>query len=122
MKKAVINSDNIVTDIIVVEDDDFTVPDMTLVDATGARHTDTWTGTEFVNPERDAKEAAWAEGADDRAFAALRQQRDQLLNNTDWWVLRGSISESQTTYRQQLRDLPANTPDPANPTWPVAPE
>jgi len=27
-----------------------------------------------------------------------------------------SISEEQTTYRRALRDLPANTPDPANPT------
>jgi len=25
------------------------------------------------------------------------------------------------TYRQALRDLPATTDDPANPTWPVAP-
>jgi len=70
---------------------------------------------------RDAEEAAWESGANDRAFAALRRERDNLLHDTDWWVLRGSISESQTTYRQQLRDLPANTADAANPTWPVAP-
>jgi len=57
----------------------------------------------------------------DRAFAELRRERDQLLNNTDWWVLRGPISEAQTTYRQALRDLPAATADPANPTWPVEP-
>jgi len=69
----------------------------------------------------DAKEAAWAAGANDRAFAELRRERDQLLHDTDWWVLRGSITEAQTSYRQALRDLPANTPDPANPTWPVAP-
>ena len=25
-------------------------------------------------------------------------------------------------YRQALRDLPANTVDPANPIWPVKPE
>ena len=55
------------------------------------------------------------------AFAELRRERDQLLNDTDWWVLRGSITEAQTTYRQALRDFPANTADPANPTWPVAP-
>ena len=51
----------------------------------------------------------------------LRRERDQLLHDTDWWVLRGSITEAQTAYRQALRDLPADTADPANPTWPVAP-
>ena len=71
---------------------------------------------------RDAEEAAWAAGANDRAFAELRTKRDQLLHDTDWWASSDlSISESQTTYRQSLRDLPATTPDPANPTWPVAP-
>jgi RecA-family ATPase len=56
-----------------------------------------------------------------REWKHLREKRDQLLNDTDWWMLRGSITEDQTTYRQALRDLPANTADPANPVWPVAP-
>ena len=71
---------------------------------------------------RDAEEAAWASGANDRAFAELRTKRDQLLHDTDWWVLRGSIIEEQTSYRQALRDLPANTADPTNITWPEEPE
>ena len=84
-------------------------------------------GTETVeltadeNAQRDAEEAAWAAGTNDRAFAELRRERDQLLNDTDWWVLRGSITEDQTSYRQALRDLPANTADPADPTWPEKP-
>jgi hypothetical protein len=74
------------------------------------------------NALRDAEEAALAAGADGRAFAALREKRDQLLHDTDWWASSDlSITEDQTTYRQALRDLPANTADPANPTWPVAP-
>ena len=28
------------------------------------------------------------------------------------------MTVAQTTYRQELRDLPANTTDPANPVWP----
>ena len=72
---------------------------------------------------RDAEDAAWAAGTNDRAFAALRRERDELLNDTDWWASTDlSISEAQTTYRQQLRDLPANTADPADPTWPTQPE
>jgi len=71
---------------------------------------------------RDAEEAAWEAGANDRALAALRLQRNSLLHDTDWWASTDlSISEAQTTYRQALRDLPANTADPANPVWPVKP-
>ena len=70
---------------------------------------------------RDAEESAWAVGANDRAFAELRRERDQLLNDTDWWVLRGSITEAQTTYRQALRDLPTNIADPTSITWPEKP-
>ena len=69
----------------------------------------------------DAQEAAWASGANDRAMAALRDKRDRLLTKTDWWVLRGSITDAQTAYRAQLRDLPAHTADPSNPTWPEEP-
>ena len=30
---------------------------------------------------------------------------DKFLE-TDWWVLRGNMSEAQSTYRQKLRDIP----------------
>lgn len=70
---------------------------------------------------RDAEEQAWTAGANDRAVAALREQRNQLLAETDFWVLRGSITDAQTAYRSALRDLPANTADPVNPTWPTKP-
>jgi hypothetical protein len=71
------------------------------------------------------KRAMTADEKTDRtnsAFAELRRERDELLHDTDWWVLRGSITELQTAYRQALRELPATVADPANPTWPVAPE
>jgi len=69
-----------------------------------------------------AETVAWEAGANDRALAALRQQRNSLLHDTDWWASSDlSISEDQTTYRQALRDLPANTPDPDNPIWPTTP-
>jgi hypothetical protein len=78
--------------------------------------------TDEENAVRDAEEAAWSAGANDRAFAALREKRDQLLHDTDWWASSDlSISEDQTSYRQKLRDLPAATADPTNPAWPVAP-
>ena len=82
-----------------------------VIDVLDGSFGDTWNGNVFVKPPVNIE----------HAFAELRKERNQLLNSTDWWVLRGSITEEQTSYRRALRDLPANTADPANPTWPVAP-
>ena len=75
---------------------------------------------------RDAEEQAWADGANDRALAKLRNTRDQLLKDCDDRFLAdapaGRGSQAWKDYRQALRDLPANTPDPGNPVWPTAPE
>ena len=80
------------------------------------------TFTQEEEDARDAEEAAWAAGANDRAFKLLRKKRNDALAKTDWWASSDlSITQDQKNYRQALRDLPANTPDPADPTWPVAP-
>ena len=53
----------------------------------------------------------------------LRSQRDRLLAETDHLALSDQVlSAEMTAYRQALRNLPANTTDPANPVWPVKPE
>lgn len=71
---------------------------------------------------RDAEEAAWAAGENDRAMEALRQERNAKLAETDWMATSDyTMSDPWKTYRQALRDLPANTADPANPTWPEEP-
>jgi len=52
----------------------------------------------------------------------LREERDRRLAGTDWWASSDlTMSDEQTAYRQALRDLPANTSDPANPSWPTKP-
>ena len=52
----------------------------------------------------------------------LRTKRNRLLAETDYLALSDvTMSDEMRTYRQALRDLPANTSDPANPTWPVKP-
>jgi len=59
---------------------------------------------------------------DGQAFDKLRRKRDDLLKETDWWACSDLIiSAERTAYRQALRDLPANTADPANPVWPTKP-
>lgn len=57
----------------------------------------------------------------------LRQRRDKLLSDCDWVItmhkeLGTNIPAAWKNYRQALRDLPANTEDPANPVWPTKPE
>jgi len=52
----------------------------------------------------------------------LRHVRNNLLQETDWMANSDvTMSDAWKTYRQALRDLPANTADPSNPTWPTKP-
>ncbi len=60
----------------------------------------------------------------------LREQRNILLSQTDWWATTDrTMSNDQQIYRQKLRDLPANTTPSldsdgqlTNVTWPTKPE
>ena len=54
---------------------------------------------------------------------SLRSQRDELLAQSDWTQVADAPVDAAAwaTYRQALRDLPANTTDPRNPTWPTKP-
>jgi len=52
----------------------------------------------------------------------LRATRDAKLAESDWMGLSDTtMPEAWKTYRQALRDLPANTTDFANPTYPTEP-
>tara|TARA_R100001440_G_scaffold48141_1_gene68006 strand:+ start:723 stop:1154 length:432 start_codon:yes stop_codon:yes gene_type:complete len=52
----------------------------------------------------------------------IREERTKRLQETDWMANSDvTMSDDWKTYRQALRDLPANTSDPANPTWPTKP-
>jgi predicted metal-dependent hydrolase len=57
------------------------------------------------------------------AWRDLRNHRNNLLAASDWTVLGDSPTPTAAwkAYRQQLRDLPANTVDPFNPVWPTPP-
>jgi len=74
---------------------------------------------------RDAEEAAWADGAVARAQASLREKRNRLLAETDYFALSDvTMSSDMATYRQNLRDLPAgkDTVDKCNnATFPTKP-
>ena len=56
----------------------------------------------------DNAETAWNNGALSRAQANLREKRNRLLAETDYYALSDvTMSADMKTYRQNLRDLPA---------------
>ena len=74
---------------------------------------------------RDAEEKAWADGKLNRDLASLRQRRNSLLAETDWWgASDNTMTADQTKYRKDLRDLPTGldtVEKVANVTWPTKP-
>ena len=84
-----------------------------------------WNGPDS-QPTETELQTAYDAAVTAQAWSALRTKRTQLLSDTDWEVVKHkelgtNIPAALKTYRQELRDLPANTSDPANPTWPVKP-
>jgi hypothetical protein len=58
---------------------------------------------------RDAEEKAWEDGKLARKQAQMRQLRNEYLAKTDYLALSDvTMSDAQKTWRQTLRDLPAN--------------
>ena len=74
---------------------------------------------------RDNEEAAWANAAPARALADLRAKRNRLLAETDYLALSdNTLSDDMKTYRQELRDFPADKDTVEkcnNATWPTKP-
>ena len=81
--------------------------------------------TDAEETARDNEEAAWAAGEDDRALASMREDRNSRLAATDWYGVSDlTMSADMTTYRQDLRDLPAGKTTKADvdgATWPTKP-
>ena len=63
--------------------------------------------TPFTDEEKAQREKDIAEYNNDASkLSRIKRIRQQFLNETDWWVLRGNMTEAQTNYRQSLRDIP----------------
>ena len=71
---------------------------------------------------RDAEEKAWDDDANNRAAARVREERDRLLAETDYLALSDvTMSDAWKTYRQNLRDIPAQSGFPNSVTYPTKP-
>ncbi len=84
--------------------------------------------TEEEELAADAEVQEWADGADDRAAAANRATRNQLLSDSDWTQIADSALTDEAkalwvTYRTALRDITshADWPNLADADWPTKP-
>jgi len=72
----------------------------------------------------DANIADWPDFQADPVAASankVRADRDTLLAASDHMALADRITADWTTYRQALRDVPAQSGFPTSVTWPVEP-
>lgn len=72
--------------------------------------------------EWDAREASTGNDVDPSKAEKVRNERNQLLSQTDWMA--GSdvtMSDEWRAYRQALRDVPAQSGFPNDVTWPTKP-
>ena len=75
---------------------------------------DTWNGSSYVGPA-DSR-------TDDEKWVDVRDKRNRLLAETDFYALSDvTMSSEMTTYRQALRDLPASQSDPDDIVFPTKP-
>lgn len=71
-----------------------------------------------------------AQELENQVWDALRGERDYLLSRTDFMMSFDFYNDKMTgqeqidvkAYRESLRDLPENTTDPTDVTWPTKPQ
>ena len=56
--------------------------------------------------EADKVKAEWNSSSE--KLKRIKRLRLEKLVETDWWVLRGNMTDAQIEYRQKLRDIPAD--------------
>ena len=87
----------------------------------------TWLSVDKTQPSEAEIQAKIAELQAAEPLRQLREQRNQLLQQTDWMAVSDrTMTQAQIDYRQALRDLP-QTADPqldengqlTNVTWPI---
>ena len=87
------------------------------------RNPQNWTFEDGAFREFTEQEKSDNDFPDEVYWNTLRNERTELLAQSDWTQVADAPVDATAwaTYRQALRDLPANTTDPRNPTWPTKP-
>jgi len=91
-----------------------------------ARHHCTSDGNIAYTAEEEAAQdiidKAYADAAPARALANIREKRNQLLADTDWWgASDNTMSDAQKAYRLALRNYPATYTADNTAAWPNKP-
>ena len=81
----------------------------------------------YEKPPKELFENKFNEFLREEKYKELREERNKRLTQCDWVATKAfttdtPIPDEWKAYMQALRDLPANTTDPENPVWPIAPE
>jgi len=85
-----------------------------------------WLDNTYEKPSYAEIEANWTTVEYEILEKEVRQERDQLLAETDWIVIRSQelgepIPTEWQTYRQALRDITEQSGFPDNVEWPLSP-
>ena len=110
------------TDAFYIDDDATAVDGHKVIN--NPRHWVADTGKKTVSIVRSTFDAA----KKIKDFSNLRAERDNRLLTSDidvlpdkWAAMNDDTKTAWTNYRKALRDLPANTSDPTDVTWPTKP-
>ena len=92
----------------------------------GGKWTQAWEEKDRFTTDSDGtktdKEAAYQTQLDTQAAKTVRSARDENLKDTDWMGLSDvTMPSAWATYRQALRDVPAQGGFPNSVTWPTEP-
>lgn len=82
-------------------------------------------GTAIESSETSDRGFSWSDVQGQLASVDLdlvREERDRLLSETDWWASSDlTMTQAQTDYRQALRDITDNATSLDDVTWPTKP-
>jgi hypothetical protein len=82
-----------------------------------------WTSS-YAKPTQQQIQTVWNQNLLSYEWIVPKQKRDSLLQASDWTQLpdiTGIDKQAWAQYRQQLRDLPQEYPDPKDIVWPIPP-
>ena len=81
-----------------------------------------WLDTEQTEPTQSEIDAKIAELEAAEPLRLLRQKRNQLIAETDWWASSDlTMTAEQTAYRQALRDITDSYTSLEDVVWPTKP-
>ncbi len=81
-----------------------------------------WHSKDISQPSNDAINAKIDELKAAEPMRLLRQERDRLIAETDWWASSDlTMSSTQTKYRQDLRDITKTATSLDDVSWPEKP-